>query len=158
MVAWIKCHKGWQSGETGRLRSTPCRFQRAPSLFPGNCQTPLLYFFVVAVLSFSPGWLSVTSGTVACQALWDSPGNNPGVGCHFLLQRTLLTQESNPRLLRRQEDSSPRRHQGRPLCFLPPYHPLPSPLSSQLSNRFILHIKTSVLTSLLREKIIRWSD
>ena len=27
---------------------------------------------------------------------WDSPGKNPGVGCHFLLQGIFLTQESNP--------------------------------------------------------------
>ena len=30
---------------------------------------------------------------------WDSPGKNTGVGCHFLLQEILLTQESNPGLL-----------------------------------------------------------
>ena len=30
---------------------------------------------------------------------WDSPGKNTGVGCHFLLQRIFLTQESNPGLL-----------------------------------------------------------
>ena len=31
--------------------------------------------------------------------LWDFPGKNTRVGCHFLLQRILLTQESNPFLL-----------------------------------------------------------
>ena len=31
---------------------------------------------------------------------WDSPGKNTGVCCHFLLQRTFLTQLSNPHLLR----------------------------------------------------------
>ena len=30
---------------------------------------------------------------------WNSPGKNPGVGFHFLLQRIFLTQGSNPRLL-----------------------------------------------------------
>ena len=30
---------------------------------------------------------------------WDSPGKNPGVGCHALFQSILLTQESNPHLL-----------------------------------------------------------
>ena len=30
---------------------------------------------------------------------WDFPGKNIGVGCHFLLQRIFLTQESNPHLL-----------------------------------------------------------
>ena len=31
--------------------------------------------------------------------LWDSPGKNAGVGCHFLLQGIFLTQGLNPRLL-----------------------------------------------------------
>ena len=31
--------------------------------------------------------------------LWDSPGENTGVGCHALLQGVFLTQGSNPRLL-----------------------------------------------------------
>ena len=30
---------------------------------------------------------------------WDSPGKNTGVGCHFLLQGIVLTQESNSGLL-----------------------------------------------------------
>ena len=30
---------------------------------------------------------------------WDSPGENTGVGCHFLLQGIFPTQESNPGLL-----------------------------------------------------------
>ena len=30
---------------------------------------------------------------------WDSPGKNPGVGCHALLQGIFLTQGSNPHLL-----------------------------------------------------------
>ena len=40
---------------------------------------------------------------------WDSPGRNTGVGCHALLQGTLIfsTQGSNPGLLHRQADSSP---------------------------------------------------
>ena len=31
--------------------------------------------------------------------LWDSPGKNTGVGCHFLLQGIFPTQGSNPGLL-----------------------------------------------------------
>ena len=31
---------------------------------------------------------------------WDFPGKSAGVDCHFLLQGTILTQESNPGLLR----------------------------------------------------------
>ena len=41
-----------------------------------------------------------TPRTIACQApLWDSPGKNTGVGCHFLLQGIFATQESNLGLL-----------------------------------------------------------
>ena len=35
---------------------------------------------------------------------WDSPGENAGVGCHFLLQGIFLTQGLNPHLLRWQVD------------------------------------------------------
>ena len=45
--------------------------------------------------------------------LWDSPGKNTGVGCHFLLQRIFPTQGSNRHLLHLlpwQPDSSPLRH------------------------------------------------
>ena len=38
---------------------------------------------------------------------WDSPGKNPGVGCHFLLQGIFPTQGSNPHLLHRQANSLP---------------------------------------------------
>ena len=36
-------------------------------------------------------------GRLLC--LWDSPGKNTGVGCHFLLQGIFPTQGSNPRFL-----------------------------------------------------------
>ena len=38
---------------------------------------------------------------------WDFPGKNTGMGSHFLLQRILLTQGSNPHLLHGQADSLP---------------------------------------------------
>ena len=38
---------------------------------------------------------------------WDSPGKNPGVGCHFLLQGLFHTQGSNPHLLQWLEDFIP---------------------------------------------------
>ena len=42
----------------------------------------------------------MTLWTVAHQArLWNSPGKNTGVGCHFLLQGIFPTQGSNPGLL-----------------------------------------------------------
>ena len=44
--------------------------------------------------------------------LWDFPGKNTGVGCHFLLQGIFLTQESNLCLLHWLACSLPLRHQG----------------------------------------------
>ena len=38
---------------------------------------------------------------------WDFPDKNTGVGCHFLLQESFMTQGSNPRLLHWQVDSLP---------------------------------------------------
>ena len=38
-------------------------------------------------------------GDLVCCRPWDFPGKNTGVGCHFLLQGTFLTQGSNPGLL-----------------------------------------------------------
>ena len=53
----------------------------------------------------------------AILCLWDSPGKNSGVGCHFLLQGIFLTQGSNPglfHLLHGQADSLPLNHLGSP--------------------------------------------
>ena len=54
----------------------------------------------VKVKSLSRVQLFATPWTVACQAplSQDSPGKNPGVGCHFLLQGIIPTQGSNPGL------------------------------------------------------------
>ena len=46
---------------------------------------------------------------------WDFPGKNIGVGCHFLLQGNVLTQEPNLSLLHWQTVSLPLSHQGKPL-------------------------------------------
>ena len=49
---------------------------------------------------FSCVHLYATLWIVAHQAsLWDSPGKNTGVGCHFLLQGIFPTQGSNLHLL-----------------------------------------------------------
>ena len=46
---------------------------------------------------FSRVWLFLTLiDWLLCA--WDSPGNNTGVGCHFLLQGIFPSQGSNPRL------------------------------------------------------------
>ena len=59
----------------------------------------------------------VISWTVAYQTpcLWDSPGENTGVGCHFLLQRTFPTQGPNPGLTVFQADSLPSEPPGKPI-------------------------------------------
>ena len=55
----------------------------------------------VCVCTLSCVWLFATPCTVACQAPLSMgfPDKNPGVGCHFPLHGTLLTQRSNPNLL-----------------------------------------------------------
>ena len=46
--------------------------------------------------------------------LWDFPGKNTGLVCHFLLQGTFSTQGSNRSLLHWQADSLLLSHQGSP--------------------------------------------
>ena len=48
--------------------------------------------------SFSSVWLFATPARLLC--LWNFPGKNTEVGCHFLLQGIFLTQGSNLCLLR----------------------------------------------------------
>ena len=61
----------------------------------------------------------VTLWTVACQFPLSVgfPRKNTGMGCHFLLQVTFLTQRLNLRLLHQQVDSLPLSHQGSPICM-----------------------------------------
>ena len=64
-------------------------------------------------------WLFVTLWAIALQAPLSAEFSreNTGVGCHFLLQGTFLTQESNPcvlHLLHWQADSLPLCHLGSP--------------------------------------------
>ena len=47
--------------------------------------------------------------------LWDFPGKNARVGCHFLLQRIFLTQGSNPGLLYCRQILYHLSHQGSPV-------------------------------------------
>ena len=48
----------------------------------------------------------------------DSPGKNPGVGCHFLLQGIFLTQGSNPSLLHRRPNLYQLSYERSP-CLIP---------------------------------------
>ena len=63
---------------------------------------------------------SATQGLSPARLLhpWDSPGKNPGAGCHSLLQGIFATPESNPCLLQPlhwQMDSLPLNHLGNPI-------------------------------------------
>ena len=78
--------------EPGRLQSTGSQSRTRLSDFTFFSLLPYVY-----VCTFSCVWLCGTPWTVACQTpLWDLPGKNTGVGCHFLLQGIFPTQESNP--------------------------------------------------------------
>ena len=48
---------------------------------------------------------------------WDFPGKNNGVGCHFVLQGSFLTQGSNPNLLHWQVGSLPLAPSGKPYIY-----------------------------------------
>ena len=76
--------------------------------------------FVVIVQLLSHVQLFGTPRTVGTRLLcpWDVPGNNTGVGCHFLLQGIFSTQGWKPPLLHWQGDSLPRSHQGSPSKLL----------------------------------------
>ena len=75
----------------------------------GNGSSRTLQTFIVCVhatsLQSSPTLLH-PCGLQATRLLcpWDSPGKNPGVGCHALLQGIFPTQGWNPRLLPWQAD------------------------------------------------------
>ena len=106
----------------GQLHSRHCR-SNFPPAFPLRISQPLrasphlqvleflgslcgsfLLLYAVSdqlcvLMSFSHVWLFASPWTVVHQApLWDSPGNNTGVGCHALLQEIFPTQGSNPGL------------------------------------------------------------
>ena len=81
---------------------------------PPNIVCALLGFVTSAVSSLQPHGLLCP--WLLCPRLlcpWDSPGMNTGVGCHFLLQGTFPTQESNPG----QVDSLLYEPQGRPVIL-----------------------------------------
>ena len=69
---------------------------------------------------------SVTPWTVACARLlcpWNFPGQNTGVGCHFLLQRVFLTQISNLGFAHCRQILYHLSHQGSPLAPQPGIKP-----------------------------------
>ena len=67
--------------------------------------------------------------------LWDSPGKNTGVGCHFLLQGIIPTPEEDPDLL------CLLHWQAGPLPLAPPGEPLPNqcPGPGAVACLFFIH-------------------
>ena len=86
---------------------------QGPSLELGSCSHVMGGIWTqtdaeeLRLLLLSHVQLFVTPWTVAPRllCLWDSPGKNTGVGCHFLLQGIFLAQEWNPHLLHWRVDS-----------------------------------------------------
>ena len=66
----------------------------------GSWKSYLLCLFLLLLSHFSRVRLFATPWTEPSRLLcpWDSPGNSPGVDCHFLLQGIFPTQGSNPGL------------------------------------------------------------
>ena len=66
---------------------------RLPSPSPGHLSVSM------HAQTLSHDQLFANSWTVACQALWDSPGKNTGLRCHGLLLGIFPTRGLNPYLL-----------------------------------------------------------
>ena len=79
----LHCMVCWPSQVSWTCRSS------AQSLFSS------VYDVLPGCLSVSKFPLLIRTFVVVVQLLWDSPGKNTGVGCHFLLQGIFLTQGSN---------------------------------------------------------------
>ena len=74
---------------------------------------------LVKVKSLNRVRLFVTHGLQPARLLcpWDFPGNNTGVGCHFLLQGVFPTQGSNPGLTHCRKMLLPSEPPGKSLMF-----------------------------------------
>ena len=79
-------------GHYRALNRVPCAIQY---ILTGYLFYICLLFCSVVSNSLQPHGLQPTR----LLSLWDSPGKNSGVGCHFLLQGIFPTQGSNPALL-----------------------------------------------------------
>ena len=81
-------------------RKIPARY-----LYGGLCLVIESFVCVSSVVSDSLWPHGVKPARLLC--LWDFPGKNTGIRCHFLLQGTFLTQGLNTHLLHWQADSLP---------------------------------------------------
>ena len=104
----------------------------------------------VKVKSLSRVRLFATPWTVAYQLLrpWNFPGENTGVGCHFLLQGIFLTQGSNLGLLHCRQTVYYLSHLGSPKLS-PKCIPQFLPCIRQRSRRFYISKPYLCLFSIL---------
>ena len=99
-----------------KLSNRPNRHCTSFFLRFSHSKVQLSFFNMCAMVSHV--WLSVTTQTITWQAplcSWNFPGKNTRMGCHFLLQGILPTQEQNPSLsclLHWQAGSLPPSHLG----------------------------------------------
>ena len=88
-------------------------------------ESTIMYYLTLSICCsvVSDSLLSLVLQPARLLCLWDFPGKNTRVGCHFLLQRIFLTQGSNPHLLcllHWQVSSLPLSHLGSPnfpICY-----------------------------------------
>ena len=90
--------------------------------------------------------------------LWDFPGKNIGVGCHFFLQGIFLTQGLSPSLLHLlhwQVEFSPLSHQGSPVQLVYSFN-----FARSLNSRDLLHNTVPTLNNavLYPWNYINWID
>ena len=83
-------------GNLGKLQKTICTWMFLKSLFQ---QSKFIFVLIISCLSPTYAAAAAAKSLQSCPTLWphrwqptrlprpwDSPGNNTGVGCHFLLQ------------------------------------------------------------------------
>ena len=118
-------HPGGASGTSSRqwkrveVRNTFYRSRKLKACVVSLCTSP---HSVVVVQSLSRGQLLRPHGLSPARllCLWDFPGKNTGVGCHFLIQGIFLTQGSNPGLLHCRQILHRLSYEGSPSSFKPP--------------------------------------
>ena len=89
-------------------------FQSQRKAMPKNAQITTQLHSSHTLVSCSVMSNSFTTSRPLCP--WDCPGQNTGVGCHFLLEGIFLAQGSNPSLLQCSWILYQLSHQGSP-CF-----------------------------------------
>ena len=114
---------------------------------PFQSLIPLMPLMLSSLLLFSCKVMSESGDSMDCSSpgflcLWDFPGKNAGVGCHFLHQGIFLTQGSNPCLLHGQADSEQLSHQG---SLLVPSSLRLYPVGVGFQHCTIHHVKTLIL-------------